>query len=244
MKGCTPLSNAVSIDMAFFFVVLFLVFFLHILHGAPLVDMTEADRTLEGVPAAIDTGISRVGHLASLQVPLLDTADDIYTQLTVLLQGVGPMFGDTIGQGQISGDAPNHHLSHHVVLVRVGIDILHSPQSGVGLIVMIECADGFDDVGLQGLDLQLRSQEVEIEQRPDVPFLFWPAKGTGIKPADEEGKGFIFDFGKAILFGPGGFVIFVVEDRGEEGGVVTEELFVERVVIVLFADVEIDEGAT
>ena len=54
----------------------------------------------------------------------------------------------------------------------------------------------------------------------------------------------IINFGKAILFGPRGFAIFVVEDRGEKRGVVAEELFVERVMIVLFPNVEIDEGAT
>lgn len=206
--------------------------------------MTEANGALEGIPAPIDAGVPRVGHLASLEVPLLDTPDDIHTQLTILLQSVGPMFGDAVGQGQIAGDAPDHHLAHHVILVRVGVDVLHPPQAGVCLVVMVKRADRFDDVGFQGRDLELRGEEVEVQQRADVAFFFRGADGTGVKPADEEGEGLVFEFGEAVFFRPGGFVLFVVEDGGEEGGVMAEELFVERVVVVLFADIEIDEGAT
>lgn len=206
--------------------------------------MTEANGALEGIPAAIDTGVPCVGHLASLEVPLLNTPDDIHTQLPILLQRIGPMFGDTVGQGQIAGDAPDHHFAHHVILVRVGVDILHSPQTGIGLVVMVEGADRFDDVGFQGRDLELRGEEVEVQQRADVAFLFRGADGTGVEPADEEGEGLVFEFGEAVFFRPGGFVFFVVEDGGEEGGVVAEELFVERVVVVFLADIEIDEGAT
>lgn len=206
--------------------------------------MTEADGTLEGIPAPIDTGVPRVGHLASLEVPLLDTPDDIHTQLAILLQSIGPMFGDAVGQGQIAGDAPDHHLAHHVILVRVGVDILHPPQAGVGLVGVVECPDRFDDVGFQGRDLELRGEEIEVQQRADVAFFFRGADGMGVEPADEEGEGLVFEFGEAVFFRPGGFVLFVVEEGGEEGGVVAEELFVERVVVVLFADIEIDERAT
>lgn len=98
------------------------------------------------------------------------------------------------------------------------------------------------DIGFQGHDLELGGEEVEVEEGADVAFFLRVAQGAGVEPADEEGEAGVVDFGEAELLGAGGGVAFVVEDGGEEGGVVAKKFFVEGVVRVFFADVDVDEG--
>lgn len=107
---------------------------------------------------------------------------------------------------------------------------------------MVEGADELDDLGLERGDLEFGGEEVEVEEGADVAFLFRGTDGAGVEPADEEGEDIVVEFGQAEFLGAGGFVGFVVEDGGEEGGVVAEEFFVEGVVGVFFADVDVDEG--
>lgn len=105
---------------------------------------------------------------------------------------------------------------------------------------MVESADEFDDFGFEGGDVEFGGEEVEVEEGANVFFLFGAADGAGVEPANEEGEDVVVEFGEAEFFGAGGFVGFVVEDGGEEGGVVAEEFFVEGVVGVFFADVDVD----
>ena len=50
------------------------------------------------LPPTILADISGVGHTPALQVPLLNAANDIHTQLTVFLQCVLPVRRDSIAQ--------------------------------------------------------------------------------------------------------------------------------------------------
>lgn len=79
------------------------------------------------LPPTILADISGVGHTPALQVPLLNAANDIHTQLTIFLQCVLPVRGDSIAQRQVSCDAVDHHLAHLIIFARVCIDVLHTP---------------------------------------------------------------------------------------------------------------------
>ena len=148
---------------------------------------------------------------------------------------------DGIAQGQVSRDAVDHHLAHLVVLARVRVDVLHPPQARVGFVVVVEGADGLDDVVAQLGDLEVLAEEVEVEEGADVLFGLGVAQGAGVEPADEELKREVVGFGEAVGFGLALAVLFVVEDVTEEGGVVAQELFVYRPVGVFRADVDVHE---
>ena len=92
------------------------------------------------------TDVPSVGHTPALQVPLLNTANDINAQLPILLQSVLPVRRDSIAQRQVSRDAVDHHLAHLIVLARVCIDVLDPPQARVGLVVVVESAHSLHDV--------------------------------------------------------------------------------------------------
>ena len=70
------------------------------------------------------------------------------------------------------------------------------------------------------------------------------AQRFGVEPADEELEGEVVGFREAVGFGGDGVWVvgFVVEAGAEEGGVMAEELFVERPAGVFCADVDVDEG--
>ena len=86
------------------------------------------------------------------------------------------------------------------------------------------------------------AQEVEVKKWSYVLFSLWVAQGAGVDPADEKLEGEVFGVGKAIGFGFALAVFFVVKDVAEEGGVVTEELFVYRPASVVCADVYVYKG--
>lgn len=108
---------------------------------------------------------------------------------------------------------------------------------------MVELAHRVDDVGAEGADFEPLAEKVEVQEGANVLFLRGGAKGVGVEPADEELEGGIFEFGEAEFLGAGGGGGFVVEGAGEEGGVVAEELFMERIVAVFFTDIDIDKSA-
>ena len=149
---------------------------------------------------------------------------------------------DSIAQGQVSCDAVDHHLAHLVVFARVCVDVLHTPQAWVRLIVVVECAHSLHDVVTQLGDLELLAEEVEVEKWSDVLFGLRVAQGAGIEPADEELEGEIIRVRQTERFGFALAVLFVVEYVAEEGGVVAEELFVYGPISVLRANVNVYEG--
>ena len=175
-------------------------------------------------------------------MPLLNAANDVHTQLPVLLQCVLPVRRDSIAQCQVSCDAADHHLAHLIVFARVRVDVLHAPQARVCFVVMVECAHSLHDVVAQLGDLELLAEEVEVEQWSDVLFGLWVAQGAGVEPADEELEGEVIGVRETEGFGFALAVLFVVENFAEEGGVVAEELFVYRPVGVFGANVNVYEG--
>lgn len=194
------------------------------------------------LPPTILADVSGVGHTPALQVPLLNAPDDIHTQLPVLLQRVLPVRRDRVAQRQVPRDAVDHHLAHLIVFARVRVDVLHTPQARVGLIVVVECAHSLHDIVAQLGDLELLAEEVEVKKWSHVLFGFWVAQGAGVEPADEELKWEVIGVGETVGFGFALAVLFVVEDVAEEGGVVAEELFVYRPTSVVRANVNIYEG--
>ena len=175
-------------------------------------------------------------------MPLLNAANDIHTQLPILLQRVFPVRRDSIAQGQVPCDAVDHHLAHLIVFARVCVDVLHTPQARICLIVVIEGAHSLHDVITQLGYLELLAKEVEVEKRSYVLFGLWVAQGAGVEPADEELEREVIGVRETVGFGFTLAVLFVVEDFAEEGGVVAEELFVYCPVSVLRANVNVYEG--
>ena len=193
-------------------------------------------------PPAVLADVSGVGHTPALQMPLLDAANDVDAQLPILLKRVLPVRGDRIAQGQVSRDAADHHLAHQVVLARVGVDVLHPPQAWVGLVVVVEGAHGLDDVVAQLGDLELLAEKVEVQEGADVLFGLGVAQGARVEPANEELKGEVVRVGEAIGFVLALAVLLAVEEVAEEGGVVAQELLVNRPAGVFGAHVNGHEG--
>ena len=207
-------------------------------HRNPLFHSTKPDL----LPSTVLADVSCVGDTPALQVPLLDTANDIHAQLSVLLQRVLPVRRDGIAQSQISCDAADHHLAHRIVLARVRVDVLHPPQARVCLIVVVEGAHGLDDVVAQLGDLELFAQEIKVEEGTDVLFGLGVAQGAGVEPSDKELERKVIGIGKAVGFVFALAVLLVVEDAAEEWGVVAKELFVYRPTGVLGTNVDVYEG--
>ena len=207
-------------------------------HRDSLLHSTESNL----LPPPILTDVSSVGNTPTLQVPLLNAANDVHTQLPILLQRVLPMRRDRIAQGQVSRDAIDHHFAHLIVFARVCVDVLHPPQARVCLIVVVERAHSLHDIVTQLGDLELLTEEVEVEEWSHVLFGLGVAQGAGVEPADEELEGKVVGVGEAVGFGFALAVLFVVEDVAEEGGVVAQELFVYRPIGVFGAYVNVYEG--
>ena len=176
-------------------------------------------------------------------MPFLDTPDDIHGQLPVLPQRVVPVFRNRLAERQIPRHAADHHLPHRVILARVRVDVLHPPQAGVRLVVMVPRPDRLDHIVPQLLDFELLRQEVEVQQGADFFLFDGVAQSARVEPADEELEGGVVGVGQAVGLGGGGFRGgFVVEDVGEEGGVVAEELFVQDPLGGVGRDVDVDHG--
>ncbi len=109
---------------------------------------------------------------------------------------------------------------------------------------MVERAHGFHDVVTQLGDLELLAEEVEVEEWSYVLFGLRVAQGAGVKPAYEELEWEVVGVRETVGFGFGLAVLFVVEDVAEEGGVVAEELLVDRPIGVLRANVDVYEGCS
>lgn len=172
------------------------------------------------LPPAILANVSGVGHAPALQMPLLNAADNIHTQLPILLQRVLPMRRDGVAQSQVSRDAVDHHLAHLIVFTRVRVDILYPPQARVCFIVVVECAHSLHDVIAQLGNLELLTEEVEVEKRSHILFGLWVAQGARVKPADEELEGKVVGVGETEGLGFALAVLLVVEDVAEEGRMV------------------------
>ena len=207
-------------------------------HRDPFFHSTEPDL----LPPTVLTDVPGVGHTPALQVPLLNAANDVHTQLSIFLQRVLPVRRDGITQGQVSRDAADHHLAHLIIFARVRVDVLHPSQARVCFVVVVECAHGLDDVVAQLGDLELLAEEVEIEKRSHVLFGLGVAQGAGIEPADEEFEGEVIGVGEAEGFGLALAVLLVVEDVAEEGGVVTQEFFMNGPRCVFGTNVDVNEG--
>lgn len=193
-------------------------------------------------PSAILADVSSVGHTPALQVPLLNAANDIHTQLSILLQRVLPMRRDRVAQSQVSRDAIDHHLAHLIIFARVRVDILYPPQAGVCFIVVVEGAHSLHDVIAQLGDLELLAEEVEVEKWSHVLFGLWVAQGARVKPADEELEGKVVGVGETERFGFALAVLLVVEDVAEEGGMVAQELLVYRPICVFRTHINVHKG--
>lgn len=193
------------------------------------------------LPPTILADVSGVGHTPALQVPLLNAANDIHTQLPVLLQRIFPVRRDRIAQRQVPCDAVDHHLAHLIVFARVRVDVLHTPQARVCLIVVVKCAHSLHDIVTQLGDLELFAEEVEVEKWSHVLFGLWVAQGAGVEPADEELKWEVIGVGETVGFGLALAVLFVVEDVAKEWGVVAEELLVYRPIGIVRANVNVYE---
>lgn len=100
-------------------------------------------------PAPRAARVSYVRHALPLQLPLLDTADDVDGQLAVLPQRPVPVGRDRVGEGEVAGDGGDHHLAYRVIVLRVGVDVLHAAEARVGVLVVVELADGIDDGGAE-----------------------------------------------------------------------------------------------
>lgn len=105
--------------------ILLILLFDMIRHRAPLLHIREAKFTV--LPSAILTRIPRIRHRPPLQMPLLDTPNDIHAQLPVLLQRILPMLRNRIAERQIARNGIDHHLAHLIVLARVRVHVLHPP---------------------------------------------------------------------------------------------------------------------
>lgn len=172
--------------------------------------------------SAVLADVSSVGDTPALQVPLLNAANDVHTQLPILLQRVLPMRWDSVAQRQVSCDAVDHHLAHLVVFARVCVDVLYPPQARVCLVVVVERPHGLHDVIAQLGDLELLAQEVEVEKRSDVLLGLGVAQGARVEPADKELEGEVIGVREAIGLGFALAVLFIIEDFAEEGGMVAE----------------------
>ena len=149
---------------------------------------------------------------------------------------------DSITQRQVSRDAVDHHLAHLIVLAGVCVDVLHPPQARVGLIVVVECTHSLHNIVTQLGNLELLTQEVEVEKWAYVLFSLWVAQGAGVDPADEKLEGEVSGVRKAIGFGFALAILFVIKNFAEERGVVTEELFVYCPASVFCTDVYVYKG--
>ena len=90
--------------------------------------------------------------------------------------------------------------------------------------------------------MEPHGQEEEIDQRAELGLHAGRPDRRAVEPADEELKGAVVGLGQAEGFGGGGAVFLGVEDGGEEGRVVAEELFVDGPVGRVRANVDVDEG--
>lgn len=137
-------------------------------HRTPLLHIRKAKLSM--LPSTILTRIPRIRHRPPLQMPLLNTPNDIHTQLPILLQRILPMLRNRIAQRQKPRDRIHHHLAHQIILARIRIHILHPPQPRISLIVVIESAHGLDDVVGEFFNFELFGEEVEVEEGTDVVF--------------------------------------------------------------------------
>ena len=158
-------------------------------HTTPILHLTEPRFTLPSPPLRSHARISRIRHTPPFQMPLLNTPNNIHTQLPILLQRILPMLRDRITESQESRNTIHHHLPHDIILVRIRIYILHPPQPRVGFVVVIESPHRLHHILAQFYDLELLAQEVQIEEGADILFRFWVAQGATVEPADEELKG-------------------------------------------------------
>jgi len=150
------------------------------------------------------------------------------------------MLRNSIAERQEARDAIHHHFAHDVVFVCVGVHVLHPSKARVGFVVVVEGADGLDDVFTKLGDLELLAQEIQVEQWANILFSFGVAQGAAVEPTNEELEGEVVGVGEAEGLAGGGFVrFFVVEAGAEEGGVVAEELLVQDPVRIFGADVNV-----
>ncbi len=113
-------------------------------HRMSLLHRRKAKLTL--LPPTILTRIPRIRDAPALQMPLLNTPNDIHTQLPILLQRILPMLRDRIAECQIARDRIDHHFAHEIILARIRIHILHPSQARIGFVIVVECAYGLDHV--------------------------------------------------------------------------------------------------
>ena len=153
---------------------------------------------------------------------------------------------DFFARGEHFGNCSDHHLAHVVVGVGVGVDVLDTTEGWIGVLLVVEVRDCFDEFVGEFFGLEFLGEQVEIEEGTKIFFFGGNFDGAGVEPADEHFEGEIFFVWKAVGFVFLDFGIFVfivgVEDVGEEGRVVTEKPFVDIPVCVLLSDIDVDHG--
>ena len=79
-------------------------------------------------------------------MPLLNTPNDIHSQLAIIPQRLLPMRRNLLPERQIARHAPDHHLAHNIILFRIRINVLHPPQARITLIQQIKLPHAIDHV--------------------------------------------------------------------------------------------------
>lgn len=112
------------------------------------------------LPASLLAQISHIGNAPALQMPLLDTPNDVHAELPVGLQCVFPVRGNGVRQRQITCHGSDHHFAHFVVLACVGVDVLHAAEGRVGFVRVVEGTQRVDGFFGEASDFQLLREEV------------------------------------------------------------------------------------
>ena len=208
--------------------------FLYGSHGTPFFYHTKAD-----FAATILTRVPGIRDTPRLQMPMLDTAYDIHGHLSILLQRSLPLWRHCIRKRQVSSHAANHHLPHNVIIVGIRIHILHSAQSRVCSMAMIERPDSLCNILGQLRHFEFLSEEIEIEKRADVFLFLWVAQCFGVEPTNEQFEGEVVGVWYAESLGGGALVFLVIEGTREEGRVMAEKPFVQDPMGGFLANVDV-----
>lgn len=139
-----------------------------------------------GLSASDPAAISGIGDAALFDVPLLDGTDDVHRELAVALECARPVDWDLFARGQLPCDRGDHHLTHFIVFVCLGVDVLHSAETGVCGGAVVKVSGELDDVKPELLYLELFGEKVEVEEWADVFFILGRADRSRIQPAYEE----------------------------------------------------------
>jgi hypothetical protein len=184
--------------------------------------------------------VARIGDNLLVEPPVLDRADDVDSELTVLAQRLVPVRRQTLLEDHHARNRVHEHVAHGATVLGVGVDVLHAAQAGVRVTELVPFADDLEHVGDQVGDLEFLRHQVQIEEHTEVGLLAGNGERARVEPADEGLEGIVIIFGESERLC---VAAFSVEDLAEEWRVVAQELLVKDPVCVLFADVDVDHRA-